>query len=383
MWTGTAGWGLEAAHAAPSVPVASLAPAARPAKSPSSGRGAIGAKSVVPPRTGPTRASGAATSGKGGSLDTAPGGRGNEGVETPDGATLTIWGMVGGRKWGVCAELAARAERDLVSFSDDARTLQAEHPWIRRAESCPHSAPILESGARTELTHLPRFAADYGGMEKLSEGIEVAKVEKELVESRERALAWLDEAAKERARRGEAPPFELAYWRARALIALARFDEAREALDEAWAAKQSSRAKLERLDALLSLYRGDSERALQMAHRALHDGARENTADAALVYALVLDRAGDPEGASRMMLFAARYGSKARGSLDRLQTMVPMYERLYLIALNRALADGMDARLAIQSFQAYLACPEPLEPERRLAERHVERLRSKPGRLGG
>jgi len=285
--------------------------------------------------------------------------------------------MVGGRKWGVCAELAARAERDLLSFSDDARTLQADHPWTRRAESCPHSAPILESGARTELTHLPRFEGDSEADANIEE------LDAELRESRERALRWFEEAAKERARRDEAPPFQYDYWRARALMGLARFDEAREALDEAWARRETARAELERLDALLSIFMGESERALQMAHRALHDGVRENTADAALVYALVLDRTGDPEGAARMTLFASRYGTKARGSLDRLQTMLPMYERLYLLALNRARSDTLDAGLAIRSFRAYLARPEPEAPERRLAERHIERLRAKPGRLGG
>ena len=58
------------------------------------------------------------------------------------------------------------------------------------------------------------------------------------------------------------------------------------------------------------------------------------------------------------------------------ESLLPVHERLYLRALDHQAAD--EASTALRLWDAYLARPEPAEPEKALARRHREELRPKP-----
>lgn len=310
---------------------------------------------------------------------------GDDEGEQPRGATLTAWGKHGGRKWSVCNERVIEAERALPSFNDQAQHLGREHAWAQRAQACPHAIAVLELAARKESLHLVRLP-DGLDAETPLEG-----VRKELGESRERALGWLREAEREAARRDAPVPPQLDYWRARVHLSLGQVEAAAQALARAEARADVPEAKRLRLRALIELYSGDLDAATRTAARAYRE-AKDRDANgrslpdptlAAAIYAVVLDRAGDDEGAKRLLRLADRSGDRGSLSLQRLETFMPLSERVYFRALWMSSVRSNDASLAIRYFKAYMAQPDVPEPERKLAARHVERLEKRPGRLGG
>ncbi len=302
----------------------------------------------------------------------------------PPGATLTAWGKHGGNKWSVCAERVLEAQRALPTFTDRAQSLGAEHTWAQRAEECPHAVPVLVIAARKESLHLVRLP------DALDAGVSLDEAREELERSRERALAWFDEAEAEARRRGEATPPQLDFWRARVAMSLGRLDLARAATARARARGDVSEVQMRRFEALLALYGGDLEMA-QVAAREAYVRAplqsRDNrNADerllASVVYALVLDRAGDDEG-SRRLLYRAHANDRSALILQRLETYLPLHERVYFLALRSSLGGDSDRKIAVKLFRAYAQMEAVEAPERRLAERHIARLEQKPGRLGG
>jgi tetratricopeptide (TPR) repeat protein len=215
-----------------------------------------------------------------------------------------------------------------------------------------------------------------------SEDADWKRVSSDVRESRLRALARFRAAGREAARQGRALPREHHYWRARALLGLGRLDAAQAALQTAEHGRSARRWKLGTLSAMVAVARGDLQEALELSHRAIVDSPRSARARAYLVYALALDRSEDSQGTrDAMALF-----HKGRGSSDErndVESMLPLHERLYLRGLIAATRPGGDAGRARRYFEAYLRQPEPEAPERRLAERHVERLRDIPARIGG
>jgi hypothetical protein len=118
------------------------------------------------------------------------------------------------------------------------------------------------------------------------------------------------------------------------------------------------------------LLAGELQQALGLAYRARESAPQDERQFANYAIALVYDRAGAPEAAARQM---APYGrSRFGGERMAIDVMLPFPERLYLSAIEeQARVNPGNARLF---WEAYLACPEPEEPERRLVERRLKQL---------
>ena len=289
------------------------------------------------------------------------------------GATLTAWGKVGGRKWSVCAERSAEAERALRSFSDSPRR-QAQHAWTGRARACPNSIEVLSVAARKEAVQHFDLPDD------VNKDTDFSEMRKELGESQARAADWLLAARAEAERQGKAPPSQSAYWLARVELARSDYDAAARYLKEARLEAAISEAELDQLEALVALFRGDMRHALAHARLGLRNAPLNDKAGARFIYALVLDRVGDDEGADRLFVQARSSGSTEAEMMD---TLLPLHERLYFRARLRMAQRGYDERGAISFFRAYLEQPEVGEAQRALARAHIERLSRIPGRLGG
>ena len=289
------------------------------------------------------------------------------------GATLTVWGKVGGRKWSVCAERSAEAKRALSSFSDAPRK-RSEHAWAGRARACPNSIEVLQVAARKEAVQ--HFALPDG----LAKDTDFTELRESLTKSRARAAQWLLDARAEAQRQGKPAPYATGYWLARVELSRGNLLAAQGYLDEARQEGAMSISDLHQLAALIALFRGELQGAHLEARLGLRNAPANDQSGARYIYALVLDRLGDDEGADRLFVSARSAGSPDAEGID---TMLPLHERLYFRGRLRMAQRGFDERGAIAFFRAYLAQPEVQAPERQLAQGHIDRLSRVPGRLGG
>jgi hypothetical protein len=190
-----------------------------------------------------------------------------------------------------------------------------------------------------------------------------------------RALVWLDRAIAESRRRGDRPPREALYWRAYALTALNRLPEAGRAIVAVSEAGDIAQWRSVRLAALIEVMQGDLDRSVRLARFALQAtegaGPSNDREISRYIRAFVLARAGAPEFA-RAELVALRRGAGFRDARDAVESVLPVHERLFLRALDHT-ANAEDSA-AQRMWRAYLARPEPLEPERVLAARYLAEL---------
>jgi len=281
-------------------------------------------------------------------------------------STLTAWGRVGGRSWTKCRDLERQAQAiPLRTLGQHA----AERLWIERARTCPNVPAVLTLGAVVQIrdsTKLLQEVLDTPDIDR------VAVAHKKAFES---ALGWLDTALLEAERRGEEPPPETRFRRAHVLLALGRLGEARAGFEEAARRGEVPRWRRDRGLALVDLLDGDLESALRNAHRSVVDAPNEDRILSGHIYALVLDRIGAP-AAARRLIKTFRLGSGSSGPTVALETALPVHERLYLRALVYQ-AHG-DTPSALRLWDAYLARPEPADPERELARRHRSELLPTP-----
>ncbi len=198
-------------------------------------------------------------------------------------------------------------------------------------------------------------------------------------EELEQALRWLDAAVAESGRRGQRPPRETLYYRAYALTALGRIPEAREALRAVREQGDVQRWRIERMSALVELLAGDVEEALRRAHRGVYDAPAEDRIISRIIRALVLDRAG-ASAVAKAEIRALSAISGAEKSLPVTGSVLPVHERLFLRALVDQ-AKGLRSP-ALRYWQAYLLRPEPEDPERVLARRHLDELTPSPTPTG-
>jgi hypothetical protein len=289
-------------------------------------------------------------------------------------ATATIWAQAGSRSWTGCAKLATEAGKQLFGYGEDTNSFPAAHHWAIQADECPNAPEVLAMAARAELLRRFDLPEALDGKTKLDE------LERELDESRARALAWTDEAKAELRRRRDPRALGLDYWQARALLSANAVDEATEALRRGLREGSVEGWKLRRLLALAELFSGDLDAAVAHATRASVDAPQNDRLASAYVRALVLDRAGDSAGAARVMKYALD-GDGDRSQMRTLEVALPMHERLYLRAYAQTVR--RDPSAALRLWDAYLARPEPEPPERRLAERHRSALEPLPANLGG
>jgi hypothetical protein len=116
---------------------------------------------------------------------------------------------------------------------------------------------------------------------------------------------------------------------------------------------------------------GRPAEALELAYRARELAPAADRPTSVQILALIYDRAGAPDAAQRELaaLRAQNYGEDRAA----VETVLPLPERLYLQALEQQ--GGRNPGNAVRLWDAYLACPEPEAPERRLAEQRRDELR--------
>ena|GEM_PF-1336023 len=289
-------------------------------------------------------------------------------------ATATVWALAGSRSWTGCSNVAAEADKQAWNFAGGVNNFHDNHHWAIQAGECPNAPEILAMATRSEL--MRRFDLP----DVVDADTDLSKFDLEIGESRDRALAWIDDAHAELRRRRDLRGFGLEYWRGRALLSTGDFAGARVAFERSLAEGSVEGWKLRRLLALTALYVGDLDAAITLASRAYIDAPNGDRIGSEYVLALVLDRAGDPSGARRHMEAALNRD----GDLSQLRTLataMPTHEILYLHAYR--LTARREASGALRLWAAYLARPEPEAPERRLAERHLAAVRPMPTNLSG
>jgi len=283
-------------------------------------------------------------------------------VEAPEAAN--VWAEAGGRPWTLCRDHERQAEALLQRLSQRVDESLGETPWAKRASDCPGAPAVLVVAALRELRKIPAYPS-LGDLKaarsRLAEAQRQARVQ---------AQTWLLQALVESERRGEAPPLLTHFFMAEAALGLGDPAAARQALVRAGARGEVESWRLELAGALAALLAGELRTALELAFRARELSAPEERSLVVYVMALIYDRAGAPEAAVRQMaaLGSMRLGNE-RGAVD---VMLAFPERLYLSALEeQARGNPGNARLL---WEAYLGCPEPEEPERRLVERRLKGL---------
>jgi hypothetical protein len=279
----------------------------------------------------------------------------------------TVWAQAGSRPWERCRELERGAERVLGVQQQVTEERGPPSPWPDRAKLCPGAPAVLVAAALAELSTVPEFPP----LSELAAQVEaLAEAQRT---SRKRAARWLAAARAEASRRGEAPPPMTWYLTAYAALGLGEAGRAREALQQAEARGEAEPWRIDRMLALASLLQGDLSRALELAHRARELGPARDREMSTLILALVYDRAGAPEAAVREM--SAQQGSYRAAPQRVLDTLLPLHERLYMAALEELI----QRRTGNVNWllKAYLACPEPEAPERKLVERRLDELRPK------
>lgn len=294
----------------------------------------------------------------------------------------TPWARAGARGWRLCQE----AERQARAFrgNDGPRGADVDQAmWRRRARQCPHAVEVLTAAAQGEIVEasglFTRIEGEGGYVETALPAEAVEEVARQHREQVDQALLWLEAAVDESGRRGERPPREALYYRAYALTALGRVEPARKALAAVLEAGDVERWRAERMAALVEMQAGDTTAALVHAQRGVFDAPPEDQAISRYIRALVLDRAGASAAAQAELMALRREASPfARLAME---SVLPVHERLFLRGLDH-LANDEDSP-ALRFFQAYLDRPEPEEPERVLARRHLDELTPAPVPVGG
>lgn len=302
---------------------------------------------------------------------------------------LTPWAKAGARAWKPCrdAERQAAALRrgsggarggpglgSSVGSSVGSSGAPQELLWSRRAHQCPHAPLTLAEAAQQEIVAAGSLFRGVEGW-----GAEApAQLDEVIVEHRQRlarALTWLQRSIAESARRGQRSPREAHYYRAYALTGLGRLEDARAALRDTVRLGDIESWRADRMGALVEVMAGDLDRALALSEHAVRAtegaGGGNDVLISRYIRAFVLDRAGAPAFA-KDDLRSMRNEAGSLDARDAVESVLPAHERLFLRALD-ATANGDDSS-AVRLWDMYLSRPEPLAPERVLAQRHRAEL---------
>jgi hypothetical protein len=277
----------------------------------------------------------------------------------------TPWAEAGGRPWTSCRDYERQAERFLATTSLRADEARPETPWPARARECPNAPSVLVMAALLELLKIPAFPPFADLQAELPDLAESHR------KTRQQALTWLRRALAEAERRAEPPPTLTNYFVAYAALGLGDWATARVALAAAERHGEVEPWRSDRALAVAALLAGDLAEALRLAHRSREFAVTAERQTSTLILALIYDRAGAPEAAQRELAAIRRqsYGGEERGAVEWL---LPLPERIYLQALQQQPANPGSA---MRLWEAYLACPEPEAPERKLAEQRRDELR--------
>lgn len=285
---------------------------------------------------------------------------------------VTIWARAGARSFVTCASEDEAATLAAARWQGRAQELPDAHQWAQRAADCPHAPQVARLAALHELSRIfvvpPRV--DEVDLTPLAEQIEA---------SRRKAIAWIDDSLAEQARRGERPTRLTRYYLAQGYLSLGESKPALEILEAAEQAGEVEPWRAAYLAALAHLVGGDLPRALQESHRAVLHARGKQELSAQYVYALVLDRAGEPSTAEAL-LRNVRARDRDSAELMALLVALPLHERIYLQALDRQ-ANASVPNEALRLWAAYLQLEAPSPAERALAERHRAQLIPLPGKI--
>ncbi|MEE9385095.1 MAG: hypothetical protein V3V08_16945 [Nannocystaceae bacterium] len=270
----------------------------------------------------------------------------------------------------VCAMLEVDAQTHQSALWVQQRPTSADNDWRRRAEKCPRAPEVLRAAAHGELMRLLRIDRASVG-EK-----DVNRLASQIQRSRKRVLRWYATLEHELELRGAVLTPADHYVLAWARLGLAQRKRARIALDIAQRRGGVPPAVGYRMAALIALFDGEVDVALAASRLAWVGSGSSDALAALYVRGLVLDRAGDPAGARRVFALARKGDRGTRNALLRLETMLPIHERLYLRALERHFDRTTNA--AMRYWHAYLARKEPTPAERVLAQRHLSALERVP-----
>lgn len=279
---------------------------------------------------------------------------------------VTPWAEAGGRPWTSCREYERQAEQLLRASSGKAEESSVNTPWPARAKECPNAPPVLVMAALLELVKIPSFSSPLADLEK-----DLPTLREAHRTTREQAQTWLRRAMTEADRRGEPPPPLTNYFMAYAALGLGDWQAARASLRASERLGEVEPWRTDRTLAVAALLAGDLAEALRLAHRSREFSTPSDRATSAQILALIYDRAGAPEAAQRELavLRAQSFGDE-RGTA--VEWVLPLPERIYLQAL---LQQTRYPGSAMRLWEAYLACPEPEAPERKLVEQRREELR--------
>jgi len=283
-------------------------------------------------------------------------------AQTPE---TTPWAEAGGRPWTSCREFERQAEQLLRSSSVKTEEARVDTPWPARARECPNAPAVLVMAALLELWKTPSFPPLADLQAALPALAEAQRT------TRQQAQVWLRRALVEAERRGEPPPALTYYFVAYAALGLGDWAAARAALVESERRGEVEPWRTDRAFAVAALLAGELAEALRLAHRSREFASTADRQTSVQVLALIYDRAGAPEAAQRELaaLRSQSYGEDR----ELLEKVLPLPERIYLQALQQQAARNPGS--AMRLWDAYLACPEPADPERRLAEQRREELR--------
>lgn len=287
-------------------------------------------------------------------------------------AEVTVWARSGARSYITCASEDEAARLAAGRWQGRAQELPDDHQWAQRADDCPHAPDVLRVAALYELSR--SFALP----PRIDEA-DLSPVAKTFETSRRRALTWLQASMRERTRRGLPAPDQARFFIAVAHLGLDDAARALDMLDAAHLAGEVDRYEMARVAALAHLLDGDLDAALRRAHEAVVHAPGRSELAAMYVYALVLDRAGEPSTAASI-LRRVRTRDRDSAELYGLLAWLPLHERLYLMALDRQ-ANASVPNEALRLWAAYLQLEAPSPGERTLAERHRAQLLPTPGHI--
>jgi len=278
-------------------------------------------------------------------------------------APQTAWARSGARSWTRCQQLDRDALRRLLGDDSGLDDDSKPERWRERALACPSAPALLTLAASLELAQ----ELDISGLSDLRE--QLTELHQRLHESRRRAQLWLAAAATESERRQALLPPMHAYLSAYAAYGLGDAARARAQLELARRRAEVETWRLDRLDALLQLDDGELRESLRLAHRAYLHASSAGKINSAQIWALVLDRAGATEAAH--LTLAGHRAREGRGA--GFSALLPLHERLYLMALDQESRGHSSGALTLWS--AYLELREPHPADRLHVERRLLALR--------